>query len=400
MKIRAITLFAESSLEPERARRFFSSARDAFPEEVQTLRFATTPYPNWWSRDHFPALQARETAELWASTGAEHIALGPVLLRHDAGWLDSLPEIVASGQGLFVAAEIADSAGAIDVGRCRATAEIIRRLSVLAGDGSANFYFAALANCPGGVPFFPAAYHRGGSPCFAIAVEAAGLVAESIDGAPTLLAARQALQAAIERESSGLATAAQYLCQTADVAFAGIDFTPAPALPPGKGLVEGLEALGVGPLGAPGSLFAAAFVADAIGRSDFQRCGFSSLMFPVLEDELLAARAAAGLVTLKDLLSYAAVCGVGLDTVPLPGDISQDTLTAILLDLAALAVRLDKPLAARLLPMPGLAAGDPVAIDLPHVLDGRVMAVDDVEGGSVQRQMTRLQMRSIHDREA
>jgi len=391
MNIRAITLFAEPSLQPERARRFFNNAREAFVEEVQTLRLATTPYPDWWDRGHFAALQARENAELWRSAGAEHISLGPVLLRHDAGWLDSLPEIVAAGSGLAVSAEIADLNGTIDAGRCLAVADVIRRLSMLAGDGSANFYFAALANCRPGTPLFPAAYHQGGSPRFAIAVEAAGLVFESICGAETLVAARQALQAAIERAAHHLTAAAQQLASSSGVAFGGIDFSPAPALPPGRGLAEALEALGVGRLGTPGFVFAAAFVADAIGRAEFQRCGFSGLTFPVLEDAVLAERAAAGLVTVSDLLSYSAVCGAGLDTVPLPGDISQDTLSAILLDLAALAARLDKPLTARLMPMPGLEAGDPVAIELPQVIHGRVMAVKASDGGA--RHVSRLQMK-------
>ena len=396
MKIRSITLLAEPSLTQERARRFFNSARDAFPEEIQTLRLATTPFPTWWNRGHFAALQARENAERWSEAGAEVVGLGPVQLRHDAGWLDSLPEIVASGQGLHVAAEIADTNGAIDVGRCRAVAGVIRRLSTVAGDGSANFYFAALANCPGGAPYLPAAYHVGGSPRFALGVEAADLVLDCLSGAPTLLAAREALQKAVESRARDLTAAALHVAGTTGVAFGGIDFSPAPALPPGKGLVEAIEALGISQIGTSGTLFAAAFVADAIGRSDFQRCGFSGLMFPVLEDEFLAQRAAAGLVTVSDLLNYAAVCGTGLDTVPLPGDVSQDTLTAVLLDVAALAVRLDKPLTARLLPMPGLAAGDPVAIDLPRVIKGHVMAVPEVEGGNYLQQITRLQMNAYH----
>ena len=72
-------------------------------------------------------------------------------------------------------------------------------------------------------------------------------------------------------------------------------------------------------------------------------------MLPVLEDSVLALRAAEGQLTVSDLLSYSAVCGVGLDTVPLPGDTSEDTLTGILLDVAALATRLNKPLTARLI---------------------------------------------------
>jgi hypothetical protein len=66
---------------------------------------------------------------------------------------------------------------------------------------------------------------------------------------------------------------------------------------------------------------------------------------------------------------------VGLDTIPLPGDISRDSLAAILLDVAMLAARLRKPLTARLMPLPGLAAGDPVTFDFPYFADSRVMAV-------------------------
>ena len=401
MKIRSITLFAEPSLKAARAERFFAVARDFFTDEVQTLRFATTPFPAWWDPGHFPVLQARESAQMWAAAGAEYVCLGPVLLRHDAGWLDRLPDIIGAGHGLFTAAEIASTNGVIDVGRCRAVAQIIRRLSTLAGDGSGNFYFSALANCPAGSPYFPAAFHAGGSPSFAIAVEGAGLVLDSFSGAPTLLAARQRLSAAIEQESRDLTAAAGQLALESGIDFGGIDFSPAPAPSPGNSLAEALEALGVGRIGESGAIFAAAFVADVIGdvarRDGFQRCGFSGLMFPVLEDVLLAERAASGSLTLSDLLSYAAVCGSGLDTVPLPGDISQDTLTAILLDVAALAVRLNKPLTARLLPMPGLAAGDPLAIDLPYFASGRVMAVPQSAGRPALRQITRVQMRPYHD---
>ena len=43
-----------------------------------------------------------------------------------------------------------------------------------------------------------------------------------------------------------------------------------------------------------------------------------------LEDAVLAARSQAGSFTVNDLLLYSAVCGTGLDTVPLPGDVSEE----------------------------------------------------------------------------
>ena len=61
---------------------------------------------------------------------------------------------------------------------------------------------------------------------------------------------------------------------------------------------------------------------------------------------------------MDSLLAYSAVCAGGLDTVPLPGDITEDRVARILGDVATLAFKWKKPLAARLLPVPGKKAGD------------------------------------------
>jgi hypothetical protein len=81
------------------------------------------------------------------------------------------------------------------------------------------------------------------------------------------------------------------------------------------------------------------------------------------------------LLTVTVLLLYSAVCGTGLDTVPLPGDVSADQLAALLLDLAALSCRLEKPLTARLMPIPGKQAGDPTGFDFAFFANSRVLAL-------------------------
>jgi len=82
----------------------------------------------------------------------------------------------------------------------------------------------------------------------------------------------------------------------------------------------------------------------------------------------------------QDLLLYSAVCGTGLDTVPLPGDASSEALAAVLLDVATLAVRLGKPLTARLMPVPGKRAGDPTDFDFSFFANSRILAL---KGGSL-----------------
>jgi uncharacterized protein (UPF0210 family) len=133
-------------------------------------------------------------------------------------------------------------------------------------------------------------------------------------------------------------------------------------------------------VGAEGAVAAAALIADAIDRARFPRAGFSGLMVSLLEDRTLAARAAGEALTVHDLLLMSAVCGTGLDAVPLPGDASVEALTGVLADVGALALRAGKPLTARLMPLPGKGAGDPVEFDFPYFAPSRVLALKEGPG--------------------
>jgi len=76
-----------------------------------------------------------------------------------------------------------------------------------------------------------------------------------------------------------------------------------------------------------------------------------------MEDKGLARRWTEGTYNIDDLLAYSAVCGTGLDTIPLPGDVSEEQIARILGDVASLAWKWHKPLSARLLPVKGMKAG-------------------------------------------
>lgn len=378
MEIRSVTLFCEPDFDPQRAADFFARARTAFGYPVQTMRAALPPLPDWWATPSAePTLPtaARTVAARWQSAGADYVSLGPVLLRHDAAWLDAIPPLLSATNMLFTAVEICDRQGNIDLARSRRLARIVQQLSGVQANGFGNLYLTALANCAPGSPFFPVAYHPGGAPNFALAIEGADIARTTFQAAGSLTTARDGLVHAIESAATTLTAEARRLASESGIAFHGLDFSLAPFPTSARSLAGAMEDLGPGHVGAPGSLFAAAFIADAIGRAQFPRCGFSGVMLPVLEDAVLAERSAAGELGLPDLLSYAAVCGVGLDTVPLPGDTSVAALAGIYLDVAALAARLDKPLTARLMPLPGLSAGDPVRFDFPYFADSRVMAV-------------------------
>lgn len=68
-----------------------------------------------------------------------------------------------------------------------------------------------------------------------------------------------------------------------------------------------------------------------------QRCGYNGLMLPAAEDMGLAARAGEGKLSITNLLSYSSVCGTGIDTVPIPGDTSAESIALLYLDVVALS---------------------------------------------------------------
>src|SRR5262249_55500159 len=112
-----------------------------------------------------------------------------------------------------------------------------------------------------------------------------------------------------------------------------------------------------------------------IRAAPLRQAGFSGAMLPVMEDSVLGRRVAEGRVSISELLLYSTVCGTGLDTVPLPGSTSVSEIAALLTDVAGLSVQLNKPLTARLFPVPGKAAGELTEFNFPFFSNTRVMGL-------------------------
>jgi uncharacterized protein (UPF0210 family) len=160
------------------------------------------------------------------------------------------------------------------------------------------------------------------------------------------------------------------------VVFQGFDFSVAPYPEDDCSLGAAMEELGVSLLGKHGSLAAAAFLADTLDKGNWERCGFNGLMLPLLEDSRLSQRSIDQTLSIKDLLMFSSVCGTGLDTIPIPGSTTQDQIEALLLDVASLSSRLNKPLTARLMLIPGKEAGDLTDFKFEYFSNGRVLALD------------------------
>jgi uncharacterized protein (UPF0210 family) len=385
MRIRSITYFCnpgwplnEGKLRA--AGEFLAEAKTAYETagyEVQTTRLATVPFLQIIGADKLgetPRL-AEEMEKSIQAVGIAYAALGPAQ-PEIAGSYPVIPDAIAASQNIFLSGVTADSRFGISLPASRACAEVIARCATITPDGFANLRFAALANVKPGSPFFPAAYHDANEPAFAIATEAADLAVEVFSAAKSITEAQWEMAAALDEHARKLSVVGDELGRRFSMVFSGIDFSLAPFPEEFRSIGTAMQRLGVPKAGMHGSLAAAAILTEAVERAHFMRTGFSGLMLPVLEDAVLSQRAAEGLLSVKDLLLYSAVCGTGLDTVPLPGDTSAGQIAAVLLDLSALAMRLDKPLTARLMPIPGKKAGEMTDFKFDYFANSRVMALE------------------------
>jgi len=385
MKIRSITYFLNPKypLDEEalqKASEFLAQAKSTYEAagyEVQTTRLATTPFPKLLNGkvEETPHL-AQKMAEMLKQIGVAYAALGPALIEFPESYA-VIPEAIAASENIFFGGVMADRKNGISLQAIQACAKIIQQASTITPDGFANLRFAALANVKAGAPFFPAAYWDQEKPAFAIATEAADLAVNAFAGQQTIDDGRQELTASITKHGQAIARIAQSLIPNPkSLIFNGIDFSLAPFPDDAHSLGRAVENMGVSKFGLHGSLAAAAILTESIDRADFPHTGFSGFMQPILEDSVLAKRAAEGTLTIKDALLYSAVCGTGLDTVPLPGDTTAEQIAPLLLDLSALAMRLDKPLTARLMPVPGKKAGDETAFDFGFFANSKVMTLE------------------------
>jgi uncharacterized protein (UPF0210 family) len=391
MNVRSLTGFLDPGwpIDPRRIGALaetLSAARKALQDAdyvVQTLRLATPP-PSQMERPVPPADRPELARQLEAQCfvyGIDYAALGPALPDELPGYA-VIPDLLAATENVFASAVIASPEGGLSLPAAHAAADVIQRASSVSPDGFANLRFAALACVSPGSPFFPAAYADRGVPAIAVATEAAELAVDALREVTSPAKARRRLVSMIEAHGAAFERLLQPTLTQADVRFLGIDFSLAPYPEPVRSLGAAIEAFGPSAVGAFGSAAACAFLADCLDQAKFRHTGFCGLFLSVLEDSILAARAASGQLTVTDLLLYSTLCGAGLDTVPLPGDASLSALAAVLIDVGAVSLRHAKPLTARLMPLPGKAAGDEVHFDFAYFADSRVLALpNDPLGG-------------------
>ncbi len=370
----------------QQARTILLSASKRFNDAgyaVQTLRLSTRPLfddlADWSSE---ALLQyVKDLQGMLDDADLGFCSLGPAQAAHPAFPLERLnllADLLIPTHALSATVQLATVEHGLRADAALPTAAVIKRLAQETEEGQGNFRFAALACVAPGTPFFPAAYHSGpGS--LSIGLQGASIITEALQArvantvqATDLALVEQWVRAALLESATPIVELVQELTQEHHQIFGGIDLSPAPMGP--DSIAAAMELCGYGPVGSYGTLSVAAALTSALKSTGLPTCGYCGLMLPVLEDAGLGSRWEEGYVNAQQLLLYSAVCGTGLDTLPLPGDCPIETIAHLLLDVATLALRLQKPLSARLFPVPGRSVGERTAFSSPYLTNTIVKA--------------------------
>jgi uncharacterized protein (UPF0210 family) len=383
-KVRAITAFVRmdrAQLTPRitEALTVLRSAKREFEKqgyEVETLRIVTQPLGELVNGlSDTDALAFLQRLDALATKEDFLPNVGPGMLRDSddprtmrllARALSTLPHI--EGNALLAGDD------GIHWKVIRESAALLRYITDHSPGSVASFNFTGTAMLQAYAPFYPGAYHTGAGQRFSIGFEGASVVQDvfstkrgDFDGALAELTRQLTVHAKVA-ESIG-----QRVAASTGWTFMGVDPTPAPL--GDVSIAAAIESYTGARFGSSGTMTAALIITSAVKAVPVKQIGYSGLMVPVMEDKLLARRWGEGAINIDSLLAYSAVCGTGLDTIPLPGDVSEEQLTRIFGDMASLAWKWRKPLSARLQPVKGKKAGDQTEFNDPYLFNTAVRAL-------------------------
>ena len=349
---------------------FLKKAREKFESYgsvVQSIRVSTQPWYKYTKVSKVEEIVENiiNLENFFMENGIDFISIGTI---DKTEYIEIIPTILKNTTKTSCSITIGNKKNGINYELLKESAKTIIEISKLTNKGIGNFNFAVIINCPSDIPFFPASYHNG-KPCFSIGTESGDLITKAFKGSKGLLEARNNLKHIFKINFNEINRIAKLLNYKNTLIYKGIDISPAPSLKEEESIAFAFENLLKDKFGKPGTLAIAGIITDIINEIDVKKCGYCGLMLPILEDVGLSKRYKENTFSISNLLEYSAICGTGLDCIPLAGDIKVEEIEGILLDVAMLSIKLSKPLSARLLPCSGKKIGELTEFNSPYLID-------------------------------
>ncbi|MGR6981117.1 DUF711 family protein [Testudinibacter sp. P27/CKL/0425] len=400
-RVRAVTAFTTLSADSEQWQTALATAKrqcDTLAEElqhsgyqVQSIRIVTNPFGEYLDTGSLEnakqGLAKIKAILLQLNQGSDLRIRFAVGEAKSAAEIALLPELIKDYGDLCNACVNidADEYGLLDNQQIIRCTEAVQQIAAITPRGEGNFNFTVNFNCKPLIPYFPASYHHSEQgDCFVIGLETPDLLvaalqplqaATQLTRAEFLAAAYQAMHNALQYHVDLVSESIKRAKVDSNWQFAGMDTSAAPSKNC-HSMVDVYQLLGVPYFGAAGTVEASALLTRVFkSLENVTAVGFSGLMLAVTEDEGLAEATRQNQFDIRALLTYSSVCGIGLDTVPIPGDTPAEKICALMRDTGTMAFRLNKPLTVRLFPVPNLSAGEQTQFESDDLCNCAVLAV-------------------------
>ena len=358
---------------------------------VQSVRIVTNPFGEYLNTEDIESAR-KDLAYLSNLLNASDMsgirirfAIGEARTKRE---IKMLPELVKEfGDLCNVCVNVnLDDYGILNNQLIEQASEAVVKISKITPRGEGNFNFTVNFNCDPLIPYFPASYHRkelGNR--FVIGLETPDLLVNVLKDFNQRIDTHNhnalfkgyydVMNKALQYHISTIKNIIDLANDDKAFTFSGFDSSAAPSKNCAS-MVEVYEQMGVEYFGSSGTVEASSLLTKVFKSiKDVELVGFSGLMLALTEDTGLAQGTIRLNYDIRALLTYSSVCGIGLDTVPIPGDTPIDKIAALMRDTGTMAYRLNKPLTVRLFPVPGLKAGDMTAFESDDLCNCAVLAV-------------------------
>jgi uncharacterized protein (UPF0210 family) len=280
----------------------------------------------------------------------------------------SLPNALSKTEKVCASVNVATSKSGINMDAVKLMGEIIKETAEKTADkdGLGCAKLVVFCNAPEDNPFMAGAFHGIGEAESAlnIGVSGPGVIKAAVETCRG--ASMDELADTIKKTAFKITRMGQLVGMEAahriGVPFGILDLSLAPTPEVGDSVARILEEIGLEATGTHGTTAALAMLTDMVKKGGIMASthvgGFSGAFIPVSEDEGMAACVKNGFITLDKLEAMTCVCSVGLDMIPIPGDTTAATISAIIADEMAIGMVNNKTTAVRIIPVPGKKAGE------------------------------------------
>lgn len=287
------------------------------------------------------------------------------MTRADQTLMEAIPRALSQTERVCGFLNLASTRTGINMDAVGRFGHILKNLAARSPRGIGCAKIAVFANAPEDNPFMAGAHHGIGEPDYSLnlGISGPGVVRDVVAQNPDCDLTR--LSEIIKRTVFKITRAGELIgremAQLLGVSFGIVDVSLAPTTSTGDSVAEIIEAMGIARMGLPGSTAALAMLIDAVKKGGAMASGnvggLSGSFIPVSEDNGMIRAVKSGTLNLEKLEALTSVCSVGLDMFAVPGHTPPEVLSAIIADELAIGVVNNKTTGVRVIPAPGMKAG-------------------------------------------